>query len=136
MFLMFVGFFFFFKQKTAYEMRISDWSSDVCSSDLMAVARDIAGAAGAGAELVSRLLQGRQHGRMLAHAEVVVRAPDGDFFGPDAAEIIGDRKTAAVAGQLGEHPVAPLGVPCVDRLAEKGFVIPGDRKRGVMGKGG
>src|SRR3546814_4549722 len=26
---------FFFKQKTAYEMRISDWSSDVCSSDLM-----------------------------------------------------------------------------------------------------
>src|SRR3546814_12337054 len=31
---MFVVFFFFFKQKTAYEMRISDWSSDVCSSDL------------------------------------------------------------------------------------------------------
>src|SRR3546814_3101439 len=30
-----VGFFFFFKQKTAYEMRISDWSSDVCSSDLV-----------------------------------------------------------------------------------------------------
>src|SRR3546814_9265437 len=29
-------FFFFFKQKTAYEMRISDWSSDVCSSDLEA----------------------------------------------------------------------------------------------------
>src|SRR3546814_1250687 len=28
------GSFFFFKQKTAYEMRISDWSSDVCSSDL------------------------------------------------------------------------------------------------------
>src|SRR3546814_5400034 len=28
-------FFFFFKQKTAYELRISDWSSDVCSSDLM-----------------------------------------------------------------------------------------------------
>src|SRR3546814_9555430 len=29
-----ICFFFFFKQKTAYEMRISDWSSDVCSSDL------------------------------------------------------------------------------------------------------
>src|SRR3546814_4626494 len=28
------GHFFFFKQKTAYELRISDWSSDVCSSDL------------------------------------------------------------------------------------------------------
>src|SRR3546814_7266236 len=33
-------FFFFFKQKTAYEMRISDWSSDVCSSDLSSVLRD------------------------------------------------------------------------------------------------
>src|SRR3546814_2074866 len=32
---MFVCLFFFFKQKTAYEMRISDWSSDVCSSDLV-----------------------------------------------------------------------------------------------------
>src|SRR3546814_1981371 len=31
----FVLCFFFFKQKTAYEMRISDWSSDVCSSDLL-----------------------------------------------------------------------------------------------------
>src|SRR3546814_19596011 len=29
------SFFLFFKQKTAYEMRISDWSSDVCSSDLL-----------------------------------------------------------------------------------------------------
>src|SRR3546814_8527673 len=32
--------FFFFKQKTAYEMRISDWSSDVCSSDLAQLAID------------------------------------------------------------------------------------------------
>src|SRR3546814_5459870 len=34
---MIVFFMFFFKQKTAYEMRISDWSSDVCSSDLFAL---------------------------------------------------------------------------------------------------
>src|SRR3546814_6050745 len=33
-------FFFFFKQKTAYEFRISDWSSDVCSSDLHRDAHD------------------------------------------------------------------------------------------------
>src|SRR3546814_1088944 len=32
--------FFFFKQKTAYEMRISDWSSDVCSSDLLSPTLD------------------------------------------------------------------------------------------------
>src|SRR3546814_10474989 len=34
-------FFFFFKQKTAYEMRISDWSSDVCSSDLVPAGAEI-----------------------------------------------------------------------------------------------
>src|SRR3546814_4839756 len=34
--------FFFFKQKTAYEMRISDWSSDVCSSDLSQIALAVA----------------------------------------------------------------------------------------------
>src|SRR3546814_7920898 len=33
--------FFFFKQKTAYEMRISDWSSDVCSSDLASAPGDV-----------------------------------------------------------------------------------------------
>src|SRR3546814_4633309 len=39
--------FFFFKQKTAYEMRISDWSSDVCSSDLRLQPRDRSQRAGA-----------------------------------------------------------------------------------------
>src|SRR3546814_10364795 len=34
-FVIFLDLFFFFNQKTAYEMRISDWSSDVCSSDLL-----------------------------------------------------------------------------------------------------
>src|SRR3546814_3656585 len=40
--LFFVFVLFFFKQKTAYEMRISDWSSDVCSSDLHGPARRLA----------------------------------------------------------------------------------------------
>ena len=44
-------FFFFFKQKTAYEIYQGDWSSDVCSSDLLA-----AGAATAAPEDVSRFL--------------------------------------------------------------------------------
>src|SRR3546814_9248023 len=35
-----LGIIFFFKQKTAYEMRISDWSSDVCSSDLLVAERE------------------------------------------------------------------------------------------------
>src|SRR3546814_18482432 len=41
-----VVFFFFFKQKTAYEMRISDWSSDVCSSDLPGCPVTLAGRTG------------------------------------------------------------------------------------------
>src|SRR3546814_6370990 len=44
--------FFFVKQKTAYEMRISDWSSDVCSSDLLAAGRHV----GAAARIRTRLL--------------------------------------------------------------------------------
>src|SRR3546814_379330 len=43
--------FFFFKQKTAYEMRISDWSSDVCSSDLDLTIRQLAASAGSYAGL-------------------------------------------------------------------------------------
>src|SRR3546814_3898282 len=39
--LCFFRLFFFFKQKTAYEMRISDWSSDVCSSDLFQPMRTV-----------------------------------------------------------------------------------------------
>src|SRR3546814_5610766 len=46
MFVVLLVIFFFFKQKTAYEMRISDWSSDVCSSDLVA-GDDFAGDHGA-----------------------------------------------------------------------------------------
>src|SRR3546814_1998350 len=38
---------FFFKQKTAYEMRISDWSSDVCSSDLHLLVQPVAAAGAA-----------------------------------------------------------------------------------------
>src|SRR3546814_2679756 len=57
MYVSMVVFFFFFKQKTAYEMRISDWSSDVCSSDLAIVTvvveprrRNLERPAGLGAE--------------------------------------------------------------------------------------
>src|SRR3546814_5889095 len=47
-------FFFFFKQKTAYEMRISDWSSDVCSSDLP-VAAQLREALQASFDIIARL---------------------------------------------------------------------------------
>src|SRR3546814_15825081 len=61
--------FFFFKQKTAYEMRISDWSSDVCSSDLGVV--EVLGPRGGPVHAL--LLQDR-HVRVL---EVLVGDADG-----------------------------------------------------------
>src|SRR3546814_3988149 len=65
--------FFFFKQKTAYEMRISDWSSDVCSSDLYLSAMEEAKhtIAQANAELdgegsfVEELISAREAGEFL-----------------------------------------------------------------------
>src|SRR3546814_4442541 len=58
-------FIFFFNQKTAYEMRISDWSSDVCSSDLL---EDELGPLDARLRLLRRLLL-RLHARCsLGHA--------------------------------------------------------------------
>src|SRR3546814_10336028 len=56
--MVFFCFVFFFKQKTAYEMRISDWSSDVCSSDLA-----LAGAVGGGDARRDRSGDGQAGGR-------------------------------------------------------------------------
>src|SRR3546814_2205963 len=70
--------FFFFKQKTAYEMRISDWSSDVCSSDLLANAPD-ADPMRDGVVLILREL-----GRVAGNNGLVEIAPGpGDAFNPD-----------------------------------------------------
>src|SRR3546814_19880224 len=69
---------FFVKQKTAYEMRISDWSSDVCSSDL-----------GAGGGL-SRLLAGKRRRRGGRRVAGVGRGSPGEALGAEWTE---DRKS-------------------------------------------
>src|SRR3546814_3828408 len=65
---------FFFKQKTAYEMRISDWSSDVCSSDLALASPEVS-------EWTSRPLQRL---RLLAQDELLDLAGGG--FGQRAED--------------------------------------------------
>src|SRR3546814_3592444 len=60
--------FFFVKQKTAYEMRISDWSSDVCSSDLLALSLNTAAgkalkASGATPEALNTAINALRGGR-------------------------------------------------------------------------
>src|SRR3546814_3050091 len=94
---------FFFKQKTAYEMRISDWSSDVCSSDLQGdgalhqrrVAREAA------EERVAVAQLGDRHGERSALA-----AAD-DLAMRDHARIAG---LDVVAGQAGLHAVGVDGL--------------------------
>src|SRR3546814_2137759 len=61
-------FIFFFKQKTAYEMRISDWSSDVCSSDLpLSIKPDLEGMPEKNGEM-GLMLIGHQNGQAVAWA--------------------------------------------------------------------
>src|SRR3546814_3753431 len=61
---------FFFKQKTAYEMRISDWSSDVCSSDLAEYAIDLCRTRGVAIEeLLDQLRQHRNDDAERQHVE-------------------------------------------------------------------
>src|SRR3546814_5389328 len=65
---------FFFKQKTAYEMRISDWSSDVCSSDLVAEEggrKERRRQRSAGGRRVVRRRKGSQHARQIIDREGV-----------------------------------------------------------------
>src|SRR3546814_2628098 len=75
--------FFFFKQKTAYEMRISDWSSDVCSSDLHALLQEL---------------------QRTVDPELIVREgidAMGQAHEPPAVGIVG--------GELGRHPELAQG---------------------------
>src|SRR3546814_17816420 len=68
--------FFFFKQKTAYEMRISDWSSDVCSSDLRRFRRSTRRAAVASAIGGPVHRVGRRRVQRLPHRRDRRGAPD------------------------------------------------------------
>src|SRR3546814_2657016 len=95
-------FFFFFKQKTAYEMRISDWSSDVCSSDLV--------------EAIAPL-------RPLQHVDQL-------FAGRDALVLYGDARPHDIGRGLRRQrrPAARIANPLIigEALAQ-----PVDRKRVV-----
>src|SRR3546814_10052611 len=76
-------FFFFFKQKTAYEMRISDWSSDVCSSDL-------AEQAAVGAPLLQSPAQGQRPG--VGEAPYVLQVGSTGLCAPGEGADQADRK--------------------------------------------
>src|SRR3546814_2856958 len=104
--------FFFFKQKTAYEMRISDWSSDLCSSDLIIDRRLNPG----GKSLVNRQ-------RFLRRAREMVRGAVRDS--------LASRKIREVESE-GEVSIRPGGVhePTLRRDSSSGdrdHILPGNR---------
>src|SRR3546814_8988186 len=102
--MLFNAYLLFFKQKTAYELRISDWSSDVCSSDL-GVARGDATEQHHGIEIDVRVQQaeGESGGdrRLAAGAAAVfcggqrLRAKSGG----EGAQAVGDKKEGAAPGR-------------------------------------
>src|SRR3546814_4330070 len=102
--------FFFFKQKTAYEMRISDWSSDVCSSDLGRARLRVAGALGA-ADLAARLIARRP--------AFFVRLGAGD-----EADIVGH--VIVIGDDYSAHRIdrdsAPVGAAIIARIFDRAAV--------------
>src|SRR3546814_2777297 len=94
--------FFFFKQKTAYEVRISDWSSDVCSSDLR---RDPADSPAVGPVRPPRPKNARASGRDLLPLDRNQSAQVGDVqHSPDGGAAAPKAKVAAVAfGRTRRH---------------------------------
>src|SRR5713101_6783475 len=87
----------------------------------MGVAGDVAGAATAGAERAYGLDHRIEHDRVLAHPEVVVRAPH-RHLGVDAM-IEGARKLAATPLEMGEGAVAPFRATLIKTLFKEAFVI-------------
>src|SRR3546814_14059276 len=87
---------FFFKQKTAYEMRISDWSSDVCSSDLREAQYDQGNHEG---HRPAGQVEAGQHRRGdLDHDPAGDRVDDHDAHHPSAVQF---REEARERGRLG-----------------------------------
>src|SRR3546814_13309798 len=91
--------FFFVKQKTAYEMRISDWSSDVCSSDLAAAQVAIIG------EVASNYIQARLAQQRLETARDTLAIADENL------EIAGWRVQAGLVSSLDEEQAKAQRAP-------------------------
>src|SRR3546814_15093307 len=116
--------FFFFKQKTAYEMRISDWSSDVCSSDLAWGGASFRPGKGAEA-LIETDAAFQQHRHQVQHEGQFVVHP------PHAA--IGERTKRQLCADKGEasgrnRKQRPAPRPIAGKPQSEGGHGPSDRR--------
>src|SRR3546814_4814161 len=127
---------FFFKQKTAYEVRISDWSSDVCSSDLVRPRSEgeveggalayLAGRPQAPAVLVDDPLNGGEADAGSGKLAGVVQALKG------AKELVGMchvETRSVVADEIGVLPLVAAAAELDAGRRAPGGELPGDRKR-------
>src|ERR1700742_4136663 len=83
---------------------------------------DVAGAAGAGATTIECLMHGGEHLRVLAHAEIVVRAPHRDVALAAGAVMGRFGKGSDLALEVGEHAIAPLAAKTIKLASEIVFV--------------
>src|SRR3546814_15698376 len=111
--------FCFFKQRTAYEMRMSDWSSDVCSSDLLSADmgaernRDEAG-------MYLGPFQMARDQTLLAAIEAGVSAVDAVFTDfRDEAGLMREARAAQALGFTGKMAIHPASVPVIQRSEER-----------------
>ena len=87
------------------------------------IAGDVAGAAGTGTHAGRGLDHGADHFRVLAHAKIVVRAPDYDRARSGRGMPDRMRKPASDTLQIGEHAIALLAAQPAERIGEKGLVV-------------
>src|SRR3546814_1406426 len=112
----------FFKPQTAYDVRISDWSSDVCSSDLthlrtvldIALEQDIAGGRGLAKE--GALVVGKGRPR---------KAEDHGLHGPAGYSVPRNETSLARDLELAAHRFRLVGAPGVDAQAIDGVAVDG-----------
>ena len=99
-------------------------------------AGDVPGTPGARAVPVDRVLHRPAHDLVLAHAEVVVGAPDGDLERAGGGVADGPGEAAGPPFQIREDPVSALRLQVLDPVGEEAFVVQGLGPRRVRGSGG
>src|SRR3546814_10424123 len=108
---------FFFKQKTAYEMRISDWSSDVCSSDLTERYTAAAQAVLAPGERINSLTMPEGNGPVVVAATQASKGPPRGR--PVRTMVYLDPPTAKVLDQAASNEGVQIGrASCRERVCQ------------------
>src|SRR3546814_7417971 len=125
--------FFFFKQKTAYEMRISDWSSDVCSSDLRrcSILRERASGR-------RKAVAGKDRAALLRNEEGAERSRFGMARRDEQRDRVTDRRMAGRGKDTDDaHPPQGAGVGRIDDAERRGPALdPRHRGAALFGRGG